>query len=249
MYKASVILTSYNRPELLTQAARSVLLQDYPGEIELLIVDDNSPGDEVSRAIDALVLSPEHLEQPNREVWLLNSNKAERFRRKLVTDYARNINTAILASTGDVLFYLTDDDYYLPNHVRVLCSFLEANPGADFVFGNQVVERLNEEDGDTQTAFYRICHVPVLESAACEIDHNQFAQRATTLERVGLWPEHVMHYGAADAAYFHAIKDAGYVFHNATVPRANGAAVITNVHRLHATSVQGLMLAGKEPVW
>ncbi len=244
MQTATVILTSFNRPVLLQRAVISVLKQDYKGPIELIIVDDNSEYD----AAEMLEKLLENIELENRSVRLIDSHKADKWRR-FVADYARNINTGILASTGDVIFYLTDDDEFVDNHVSILMQFLEDNPHADFVFGNQLVEYLHEETLETAFAGYRINENATLDSAANIIDHNQFAQRATTFETVGLWVDHKDAYGAADGVYFDRIKAAGYIFYNATPIEADGKTYVTSKHRLHATSVQGLMLDGKTPEW
>lgn len=241
--KATVILTSYNRPTLLYRAAMSVINQDYGGEIELIICDDNSP-ETVNPAVWDSIANIEQLINLRkfagvRTIIDLQSYKSERARRML-TDYARNINNALLASTGDVIFYLTDDDEYAPNHVRLLIEYLQLNPEAHVVFGQQYVQELNDSTLTTNTIGIRTNDN--LESAACMIDHNQFAHRWEIVEKVGFWPEHKMHYGACDAAFFTQIKDAGYVFYAATDTP-------TSFHRLHYNSVQGKMLNNEEPIY
>ena len=50
--KASVILTSYNKPKYLKRAIESCLVQDYPN-LEIIIADDNSPNPDVWNVINS----------------------------------------------------------------------------------------------------------------------------------------------------------------------------------------------------
>ena len=50
--KASVILTSYNKPKYLKRAIESCLAQDYPN-LEIIIADDNSPNPDVWNVINS----------------------------------------------------------------------------------------------------------------------------------------------------------------------------------------------------
>lgn len=248
MLSATVILTSYNRPVLLRQAAFSVINQDYKGNIELIIADDASNPETWAEMDKIYKYVMNNSDLLNRDVILMDSMKGDKWRRT-ITDYARNINSAILASTGDVIFYLTDDDEFLENHVRLLIEELERNPDAHFVFGAQRVEVLDEKTGAIAAQGDRIWPKYILPNAPNNIDHNQFAHRAEAIHSVGLWPEHKMHYGACDGAFFDQVHKAGYVFYNATMPNEEGRIFVTSRHRIHPTSVQGLMLRGLEAQW
>jgi spore maturation protein CgeD len=235
--KATVILTSYNRPILLYRAINSVFNQDYTDEIELIVCDDNSPNPQVQNSISNAQQVLQFKQFTGKRTLIdLQSYKN---RRRMVTDYSRNINNALLASSGDVIFYLTDDDEFLPNHVRLLIEYLQNNTHAHIVFGQQLVEHLNDITLETTHAGIRY-HAGNLTQAACMIDHNQFAHRWGVIEKVGFWPEHKLHYGACDASFFTECANAGYMFYNATLQT-------TSKHRLHYNSVQGKMLNNEEP--
>lgn len=233
--KVTVILTSYNRPALLRRAAISVLEQDYEGTIELIITDDGSDSGEIDSVVAQLDLLAQKADK--RELLVLNSWKSSKWRR-FITDYARNINSAILASTGDIIFYLVDDDEYAENHVSLLVNELLTNKDATFVFGNQLTRYLNAETMEHADAFERVYTEHVLESAPNNIDHNQFAHWAAAIEKVGLWPEDKVHYGACDGAFFDQVHRAGFVFYNATMPNEEGDVYLTSIHYFHEKSVQ-----------
>jgi glycosyltransferase involved in cell wall biosynthesis len=108
--KVSVIIPTYKRSDYLIRAIDSVLNQNYP-YIEIIVVDDNGTGrqQEITKSIinkyDAVILIT------------YNENKG--------ACHARNIGAK--KASGDVIMFLDDDDYYLPEKVVVQCKILESN--------------------------------------------------------------------------------------------------------------------------
>jgi glycosyltransferase involved in cell wall biosynthesis len=91
----SCICLTYGRPELLEEAIQSFLLQEYPGEKELIVLND----------FDQQRLVFEH-----PDVHVLNLPR--RFR-----TVGEKANAAVALAAHDLLFVWDDDDVYLPNRL------------------------------------------------------------------------------------------------------------------------------------
>jgi glycosyltransferase involved in cell wall biosynthesis len=126
----TIIIPTRNRPQLLCRAIDSVVAQTY-SNWEIIIVND--AGNPV---------------EPFLEQYLASLGKRLRIIThpfQLGPGAARN--TALRMAKGKYVFYLDDDDLYLPGHVKILVNMLESNE-LDLVFsrGIQVLEdqELNE---------------------------------------------------------------------------------------------------------
>lgn len=104
--KVSVIVPTYNRPETLSIALKSVLNQAYQ-DFEIIVINDG--GVDIKNLIDDL----------NKEKNIIYLNHATN--RGLPA--ARN--TGIRASRGKYISYLDDDDIFYPEHLKTLVDFLE----------------------------------------------------------------------------------------------------------------------------
>lgn len=94
----SVIITTHNRPKLLRRALESVSCQDYH-PIELIVVDDcSAPGVE------------EVVESASPGATYIRNN------RRLHLSASRNLGTS--ASSGELIAFLDDDDYWAPGKIR-----------------------------------------------------------------------------------------------------------------------------------
>jgi glycosyltransferase involved in cell wall biosynthesis len=114
----SIILTTYNRPQLLQRAIDSVLAQTFK-DWELIIVDDHSD-------IKPPITLPDGEDRviPIRLPW----NTGFHIRPK---------NVGIMCSHGKYIAYLEDDNVYLPNHLEVLYEAIKNNK-ADVVYGDRI---------------------------------------------------------------------------------------------------------------
>jgi glycosyltransferase involved in cell wall biosynthesis len=105
----SVILPTYNRGWIVTEAIDSVLQQNY-GNLELIVVDDGST-DDTSRLLSAYGDRLRIIRQANRGV-----------------SAARN--TGIRAAGGDLIALLDSDDAWMPGKVTAQVAFFKAQPEA-----------------------------------------------------------------------------------------------------------------------
>lgn len=121
----SVIITTYNRRELLPFAIDSVRNQTYP-HFELIIVNDS--GEDVSDIIESY-----HDERISLITHESNCGLS----------CARN--TGIKKSSGTILSYLDDDDFYLQDHLETIVSaFVSSNAGVVFTDSIYRDETIND---------------------------------------------------------------------------------------------------------
>lgn len=111
----SIIITSFNQKQYLIKAIESVLRQDY-SNIELIVSDDGSSD----------------FEQEKIEKFILIHNKGniEKFvviKNNINLGTVKNINGALLRTTGKYIKFLDGDDLYKEDSVRKSVEFMECN--------------------------------------------------------------------------------------------------------------------------
>jgi glycosyltransferase involved in cell wall biosynthesis len=113
--KVSVIIPVYNGADYIAEAIQSVLEQTYPN-FELIVVDDASPDHtaEVVKGFDDLRLKY-LVHQQNRGA-----------------DRARH--TGLQASSGEIIAFLDQDDYFHLEKLQAHVAFLEQNPDIGFTY-------------------------------------------------------------------------------------------------------------------
>lgn len=107
----SVIVATRNRPELLALALDAILGQDYPGDIECVVVHDQTEPD------TGLVR-----DDPSRRVVVVANDRTP--------GLAGARNTGALAATGGLLAFCDDDDVWLPGKLSAQARLL-AERGAE----------------------------------------------------------------------------------------------------------------------
>ncbi|NND62761.1 MAG: glycosyltransferase [Flavobacteriaceae bacterium] len=111
----SVIIPTFNRPDLLRQTLASVVYQTYEN-IEIIVVDDGTPGDENQKLCS-------EMSQINY-IKIDNSGGA-----------AKPRNIGIDNAKGELIAFLDDDDIWLPEKIEKQIAVLNANPDYDLVHG------------------------------------------------------------------------------------------------------------------
>ncbi|ROD49252.1 glycosyltransferase family 2 protein [Proteus mirabilis] len=117
MNRLSVIITTHNRPFFLKRAINSVLSQTIP-PYEIIIVDDNS---DIKINIDEF--------KNNKGIIISYIYNKE----KKGSNYSRNLGAE--KSTGNILMFLDDDDFWLENKIKVQLELLKK--GYDFVYSGK----------------------------------------------------------------------------------------------------------------
>lgn len=113
--KVSVIIPTYNGKEHLGEAIQSVLDQTYK-DFELLVINDASPNDpaEVMAKFD----------DPRIRYIVHERNRG--------VDQARS--TGIRSSSGEIVAFLDQDDYYHPEKLEAHVRFYEKHPNVGFTY-------------------------------------------------------------------------------------------------------------------
>ena len=101
----SIITPTYNRPDMLVRAVKSVLAQTYQN-LEIIVVND--AGSPVEQALAEL-----------------NDTRISYIRLGKNVERSAVRNLGILAAQGTYIAYLDDDDIYYPDHIETLVTALQ----------------------------------------------------------------------------------------------------------------------------
>ncbi|MCL6622017.1 MAG: glycosyltransferase [Syntrophobacterales bacterium] len=102
----SVIVPTYNRPQMLVEAVESILHQTYP-RVEIIVVNDGGV------EVESLV------------AWLNRTGTLTYVRHDRNRGLAAARNTGLRLARGKYIAYLDDDDLFYPEHVETLVTALE----------------------------------------------------------------------------------------------------------------------------
>jgi glycosyltransferase involved in cell wall biosynthesis len=122
----SAIVATRSRPELLRTAVRSILAQDYPGDIEVVVVFDQSPVDES--------LPGEFADAPQAGARRVVVRANER-----TPGLAGARNSGVLASTGALLAFCDDDDAWVPAKLTTQVSAMVTQQADLSVSGIEII--------------------------------------------------------------------------------------------------------------
>ncbi|HRE41653.1 MAG TPA: glycosyltransferase family A protein [Ignavibacteria bacterium] len=114
-YKVSVIITLYNRKNLIFRAIKSIENQTF-NNFEVIIVDD---GSEDKIEIDLI----HYIKGKDNYKYLRHSNRKP----------ALSLNTGILLASGEFITFLDSDDEYLPNHLEKRIEFFEEENNIELI--------------------------------------------------------------------------------------------------------------------
>jgi len=115
-----VVVPTRDRPELLRECIRSILAQDYPGPIRVLVVYDQSEPDRTLSDEQSL-----GIDNSRRRVEVITNQRNP--------GLAGARNSGILAAGAELVAFCDDDDQWLPGKLRKQVDALSQDPGAEFV--------------------------------------------------------------------------------------------------------------------
>jgi len=170
-----VVIPTCNRPELVRQSLAAILAQDYPGDIEVIVVFDGEEPDH------SLASHPE--EAGSRRVRVMRNTRTP--------GLAGARNTGICSATGDLIAFCDDDDCWSPGKLTAQVSLLRRYPEADMVtcaiqvsFAGTLTARLAGTE--------EIHHHDLLRSRLAMLHSSTFVLRARSLrEGIGLLDESI----------------------------------------------------------
>ncbi len=115
MPKVTIVIPAFNHATYLIQAIESILIQDYPN-LELIVLNDGSTDNtaEILKQYDG------------RFYWETHSNMGQ----------AKTLNKGWAMAKGDILGYLSADDFLLPGAIGKLVKCLLDNKGAVLCYPN-----------------------------------------------------------------------------------------------------------------
>jgi len=137
----SVIIPTYHRCDLLKRAVESVLEQTYK-EIECIVVNDNTPGDEYSVELYKLI---EQFIGDKRFVFLEQEKHI---------NGAEARNCGIRKAKGEYIAFLDDDDWWKPEKIRKQVDFLRTQ-GSTCGGVSTLVEFWNKDEVVRRSRPYR----------------------------------------------------------------------------------------------
>jgi glycosyltransferase involved in cell wall biosynthesis len=168
----SVVIATRNRPELMRKAVASALAQDYAGDLEVVLVYDQSEPD-TTMASDA----------PGRTVRVITNERTP--------GLAGARNSGILAATGEWVAFCDDDDWWRETKLTRQLDEALAQPGAEMVTCSVEVEY----DGQRTVRLAgcdRVSHQQLLRSRMFMLHSSTFLfLRSALIDRIGLVNEEV----------------------------------------------------------
>ena len=174
----SVVIPTRDRPVLLRRAVSSVLAQDLPEAVEVLVVVD---GCEPPRGLPAA--------RPGRTVRVLDNTRT--------AGLAGSRNTGILAARGSLVAFCDDDDVWCPGKLAAQVEAMRRTH-ADFVTTAMTVDYQGRR---SVRLAGRSCvdHTTLLRSRMAMLHSSSFLiARDALLDRIGLVEERLPHSMAED---------------------------------------------------
>lgn len=114
--RISVIITNYNYADYVCEAIESALNQTHKPD-EIIVVDDGSTDDSVARINAAYSDNPKI-----KRVFKPNGGQLTAF------------NSGVEHATGDILFFLDADDFYLETHLEKCLKAFTSHPDKELIF-------------------------------------------------------------------------------------------------------------------
>ncbi|MEO6843955.1 MAG: glycosyltransferase family A protein [Ginsengibacter sp.] len=176
----SVIITTYNRANILKRALDSLIAQT-DTDWEAIIVDDGSTDD------TAFSVLP----------YLVSGSKIKYFHQENA-GYSSSKNTGILLSKGKFITFLDSDDEYSPTHLEERKVILMNDPGIEFLHGGLKVI-------GTQYVPDRFDFNKMILVSDCEIGGTFFIKREIAVSFNGFKDMPL----GSDGDFFERIKNAG----------------------------------------
>jgi glycosyltransferase involved in cell wall biosynthesis len=113
----SVVIPSWNQGRFIGRTLDSILKQDYPGSIEIIVSDGGST-DETVEVLKSY---------GDRLIWWSAKDKG----------FVDAVTKGVARATGEILAVQSSDDYYLPGAFRAMAAAFQRYPEASFISGGE----------------------------------------------------------------------------------------------------------------
>jgi RimJ/RimL family protein N-acetyltransferase len=192
----SVIVGSYNRPRYIAQTLESIVTQTGPNW-QLLVSDDASSDGTIA------VIRRFKDRDPRCHLLETQDRPLPGVRPTSNIRAIERINDAIVRSTGEIIHYIPDDDFFAPGRFLVFESIFH-DPNKAMGYG-----RLRYVNGEVITSDDLFPGGPVSDPL-CRLDQSQVAHRRSCFDRVPLWPTNPEVGYVVDGIFYRMLVDAGY---------------------------------------
>lgn len=166
----TVIIATRDRPELLRRALDGIVGSEYEGEVECLVVfDQSTPDTEIE------------MSEPGRKVRVTGNSRSQ--------GLAGARNTGLLLAETKLVAFCDDDDEWLPGKLSKQVAALRAHDGANFA-ATGITIRYNDQDTDRIPDPALLDHDGFLADRMTEVHPSSFlAVREWLIDEVGLVDE------------------------------------------------------------
>lgn len=113
----SIVIPSWNQGRFIGRTLDSILKQEYPGSVEVIVSDGGST-DETVEVLKSY---------GDRLIWWSAKDKG----------FVDAVTKGVARATGEVLAIQSSDDYYLPGAFRAMAEGFQQYPGASFISGGE----------------------------------------------------------------------------------------------------------------
>ncbi|AMR27104.1 hypothetical protein A0257_08265 [Hymenobacter psoromatis] len=113
----SIVIPSWNQGRFIGRTLNSILKQDYPGPIEIIVSDGGS----TDETVDVLKSYGDRL------TWWSARDKG----------FVDAVTKGVAKATGEILAVQSSDDYYLPGAFRAMARGFQQYPAASFISGGE----------------------------------------------------------------------------------------------------------------
>jgi glycosyltransferase involved in cell wall biosynthesis len=113
----SVVIPSWNQGRFIDRTLQSILKQDYPGTVEVIVSDGGS----TDETVDVLK------KYGDRLIWWSAKDKG----------FVDAVTKGVARATGEILAIQSSDDYYLPGAFRAMAAAFQQYPEASFISGGE----------------------------------------------------------------------------------------------------------------
>ena len=123
----SIVIPSWNQGHFIERTLLSILRQDYPGSVQVIVSDGGSTDDtvEVLKKYDGQI------------TWWSGPDEG----------YVDAVTKGLAQATGEVIAIQSSDDYYLPDAFRHMAAGFEQYPLAGFISGGEYAIDLDGQVG------------------------------------------------------------------------------------------------------
>jgi glycosyltransferase involved in cell wall biosynthesis len=164
-----VVIPTRNRPDQLRQAIASVLAQDYPGRLQVVVVFDGTPADQT-------------LADGDRVIVISNDR---------TSGLAGARNCGILATGSEFVAFCDDDDRWRQGKLQAQVAAIRASAGAEFSSCGIVVE-FEGKATDRLAGTAEVTHQDLLRSRMVMVHSSTYlASRDALVDGIGLVDESI----------------------------------------------------------